>query len=43
MSAVAEKNFGVRWEKFPADDPVRGETERLALQKYGTDAYNQKR
>lgn len=43
MQAVAQRDFGVTWENFPANDAVYAAATRLAGEKYAVDGYNQKR
>ena len=43
MGGVAEKDFGVAWQEFPADDAVHQAAASLASEKFAQVCYNQKR
>jgi lipoate-protein ligase A len=43
MCQVARKKFGAAWSVFEPDAALRGQVEKLALEKYSQTAFNQKR
>ncbi|MEY4917525.1 MAG: hypothetical protein RL616_1438 [Verrucomicrobiota bacterium] len=43
MRGVAEKNFGVTWQEFPAGDRAHKDAASLASEKFAQVCYNQKR
>ncbi len=43
MQTVAQRDFGVTWQPFPASDEVHQAAVWLADEKYAADGYNQKR